>query len=209
MSSIPAGSTIIDQFLCGFICVSLCQSIKIKPTNMYIASARAHFKINTHGCWNWHLCILDGLSVVQCSLGHVIGIVFLWHNFSGTRRTYWTTGSWRSFLSLEVVSSIPAGSTIIYRFLCGFICFSLCQSIKIKPQNMYVWRLWCQKQVYQAGISNCTLQYYVVCNYLSLPEIPHMIDLIRHLCRDQKKLYRVCPLAFVSGQLYHTLAYSF
>ena len=76
VSSIPAGSTIIYRFLCGFICVSLCQSIKIKPTNMYIASARAQFKINTHRCWNWHLCIPDGLSVVQCSLGHVIGVAF-------------------------------------------------------------------------------------------------------------------------------------
>ena len=41
------------------------------------------FKINTYGCWNWHMCIPDGLSVVQCSLGHVIGFVFLtqfqWH----------------------------------------------------------------------------------------------------------------------------------
>ena len=76
VSSIPAGSTIIYRFLCGFICVSLCQSIKIKPTNMYIASARAQFKINTHRCWNWHLCIPDGLSIVQCSHGHVIGIAF-------------------------------------------------------------------------------------------------------------------------------------
>ena len=61
----------------------------------------------------------------------------LWRNFSGVKRTCWTTGSWGSCLSLEVVSSIPAGSTIIYRFLCGFICVSLCQSIKIKPTNMY------------------------------------------------------------------------
>ena len=61
-----------------------------------------------------------------------------WRDFSGVKRTCWTTGSWRSCLSLEVVSSIPAGSTIIYRFLCGFICVSLCQSIKIKPTNMYV-----------------------------------------------------------------------
>ena len=76
VSSIPAGSTIIYWFLCGFICVSLCQSINIKPTNMYIASARAQFKINTRGCWNWHLSIPDGLSVVQCSLRYFIGIVF-------------------------------------------------------------------------------------------------------------------------------------
>ena len=57
--------------------------------------------------------------------------------------TCWTTGSWRSCLSLEVVSSIPAGSTIIYRFLCGFICVSLCQSIKIKPTNMYAYMYVC------------------------------------------------------------------
>ena len=55
--------------------------------------------------------------------------------------TCWTTGSWWSCLSLEVVSSIPAGSTIIYRFLCGFICISLCQSINIKPTNMYIYIL--------------------------------------------------------------------
>ena len=73
----PRGSTIIYRFLCGFISVSLCQSIKIKPTNMYIASARAQFKINTNRCWNWHLCIPDGLSVVQCSHGHVIGVACL------------------------------------------------------------------------------------------------------------------------------------
>ena len=60
------------------------------------------------------------------------------HNFSSIKRTCWTAGSWRSCLSLEVVSSIPAGSTILYRFPCGFICVSLCQSIKIKPTNMYV-----------------------------------------------------------------------
>ena len=133
VSSIPAGSTIIYRFLCGFICVSLCQSIKIKPTNMCICMCVCM-------CVCWHLCIPDWLSVVQCSLGHLIGIVFFdtisvaWSD----RAHCWTTGSWRSCLSLEVVSSIAAGSTIIYRFLCGFICVSLCQSIKIKPTNMYI-----------------------------------------------------------------------
>ena len=61
-----------------------------------------------------------------------------WRDFSGVKRTCWTTGSWRSCPSLEVVSSMPAGSTIIYRFLCGLICVSLCQSIKIKSTNMYI-----------------------------------------------------------------------
>ena len=35
-----------------------------------------------------------------------------------------------------------------------------------------IWGLWCQKQVSQAGISNCIPQHTVGCNYLSLSEIP-------------------------------------
>ena len=108
----------------------MCQSIKIKPTNM--------FKINTHGCWNWHVCISDGLSVVQCSLGHAIGIVFF-------TQCQWNEANmldnWQLVVLPQsaVVSSIPAGSIIIHRFLCGFLCVSLCQSIKIKPVNMYTY----------------------------------------------------------------------
>ena len=104
VSSIPAGSTIIYRFLCGFICVSLCQSIKIKPTNMYIASARAQFKINTHRCWNWHLCIPDGLSVVQCSHGHVIGVAFFdaisvaWSVRAGQLAAGGVASVWRSWV---------------------------------------------------------------------------------------------------------------
>ena len=166
VSSIPAGSTITYRFLCGFICVSLCQSIKIKATNMYIAGARAQFKINTHMCWNWHLCIPDGLSVVQCSLGHVTGVAFFWRNFSGVKRTCWITVSWRSCLSLEVVSSIPAGSTIIYRFLCGFICVSLCQSIKIKATNMYVCMYVCMHVCMHACMYVCMHACMYVCMYV-------------------------------------------
>ena len=61
-----------------------------------------------------------------------------WRDFSCVKHTCWTTGSWRSCPSLEVVSSIPDGSTIIYRFLCGLICVFLCQNIKIKPRNMNI-----------------------------------------------------------------------
>ena len=109
VSVIPAGSTIIYWPLCGLIYVSLCQSIKIKPTKMYIASTRAQFKINTHVCCNWHLCIPDGLSVVLCSLGHVIGIMFL-HNFSGMKRSYWTTGSFASVWRSWVQSRLAHGN---------------------------------------------------------------------------------------------------
>ena len=105
---------------------------------MYIASTRAQFKINTHRCWNWHH--VHSRQVVSCPVqprARHWSCVF-WRDFSGVKRTCWTTGSWRSCLSLEVVSSIPAWSTIIYRFLCGVICVSLCQSIKIKNQQICI-----------------------------------------------------------------------
>ena len=38
--------------------------------------------------------------------------------------------------------------------------------------RVHNWGLWCPTQVSQAGISKCTPQYSVRCNYLSLPEIP-------------------------------------
>ena len=137
VSSIPAGSTIIYRFLCGLICVSLCQSIKIKATNMNITSAMAQFKINTQVL---KLTPVHSRRVVSCPVQpracHWSCVV--WRDFSGVKRTCWTTGSWRSCPSLEVVSSIPAGSTIFYQFLCGLICVSLCQSIKIKPTNMCI-----------------------------------------------------------------------
>ena len=137
LSSIPAWSTKIYRFLCGFIWDSLCQTIKIKPTNMYIASARAQFKINT-GVEIDTCAFQAGCQLSSAASGMSLKLCF-WHNFSGMKRSCWTTGSWPSCLSLEVVSSISAGSTITYRFLCGFICPSLCQSIKIKPTNVYIY----------------------------------------------------------------------
>ena len=71
-----------------------------------------------------------------------IWIVFLigfWHNSVAwsERAGQLTAGGIAPVL--EVVNSIPAGSPIIYRFLCGFICVFLCQHIKIKPTNMHVY----------------------------------------------------------------------
>ena len=76
-----------------------------------------------------------GCHVSSAASGMSLELCFL-HNLCGLKRTCWATGSWQSCLSLEVMMSIPAGSTIIHRFLCGFICLSLCQSITIKPTNM-------------------------------------------------------------------------
>ena len=168
VSSIPAGSTIIYRFLCGFICVFLCQSIKIKPTNMYIASARAQFKKLTHTGVEIDTCAFQtGCRLFSAATGMSLELRF-WRDFSGVKRTCWTTGSWRSCLSLEVVSSIPAGSTIIYRFLCGFICVSLCQSIKIKPTNMYIASARAQfKKLTHTGVEIDTCAFQTGCQLFS------------------------------------------
>ena len=82
-----------------------------------------------------HRCIYQTGHHHWGNLGHVIGIVFKWYDFSGMKRSCWTTGSWWCCLSLEVVSLIPAGSTIIYRFLCGCICVSLARASKLNQQQ--------------------------------------------------------------------------
>ena len=66
-------------------------------------------------CWNWHLSIWRGFSVLPCCLGHAIGIVF-WLNLRSMKRTCWTTGSWRCYLSLGEADSIPAWSMITLRW---------------------------------------------------------------------------------------------
>ena len=87
---------------------TICRAAWSQLTKMYIASARAQFKINSHGCWNWHLCIPDGLSVVQCSLGHVIGIVFFdtisvaWSDCAGQLAAGGVASVWRMW-----VQSLP------------------------------------------------------------------------------------------------------
>ena len=43
---------------------------------------------------------------------------------------------------------------------------------KREPLINHIRGLWCQTQVYRAGISKCTPQDTVGCNYLSLPGIP-------------------------------------
>ena len=77
VSSIPAGSMIIYRVYMRF------PVPKHQNQTKQICISPAQFKIKTHRCWNWHLCIPDGLSVVQCSLGHVIGVAFFtqfqWH----------------------------------------------------------------------------------------------------------------------------------
>ena len=148
---ILAGSTVIYRFLYGLICDSLCQSINIKPTKMDNASTRAQSKINTHGCWNWHLCIPDGLSVVQCSLGHVLEIVFIdtmsaaWSDHAGRLVAVPQSGG-REFNPRRDHdnSSVPL----------WVLCDSLCHRIKIKATNMYIARASAQFEINTHGCWN-------------------------------------------------------
>ena len=49
--------------------------------------------------------------------------------------------------------------------------YKCCLSMWMSPSPV-IWGHWCEKQVSQAGLSNCIPQNTVGCNYLSLPEIP-------------------------------------
>ena len=116
---------------------SLCTFSKLKR-QICISPAPGRSSRLTHTCVEIDTCAFQtGCQLSSATSGMSLELRFL-RNFSGVKRTCWTTSSWRSCLSLEVVSSIPTGSTIIYRFLSGFICASLCQIIKIKPTNMYI-----------------------------------------------------------------------
>ena len=122
----------------------MCQSIKIKKTktNVYIASARAQFKINTHRCWNWHL------SVVQCSHGHVIGVAVFgaisvaWSVRAGQLAAGGVVSVWRSW-----VRSPPGPRSFIGSFV-GLYAFPCARASKLKKTNKYVYvyevhGVWC------------------------------------------------------------------
>ena len=85
----------------------------------------------------WTACNHDERNCTVCQLssaasGMSFGVVFF-YTISEARSK--RAGSWRCCLGLEVVTSIPTGSTIIHRFLCGFIRAPLCQRIEIKTTN--------------------------------------------------------------------------
>ena len=128
----------IRTYMYMYICMYAFPCARASKLNQQICISPAPGRSSklTHTCVEIDTCAFQtGCQLSSAATGMSLELRFL-RNFSGVKRTCWTTGSWRSCLSLEVVSSIPAGSTIIDRFLCGFICVSLCQSIKIKPTNM-------------------------------------------------------------------------
>ena len=93
-------STIIYQFLCGFICVSLYQSIKIKTQNMYTTRARAKFEINTHS-FEVDTCAFQAVWYLFSVTSAMSLALCIWHNCGGMKRTCWKAGIWGCGLSLE------------------------------------------------------------------------------------------------------------
>ena len=117
-NSIPACSTIICRQ------IIMCQQIRISP-GPGRSSKLTHtgFEIDSYafqtGCQ------------LPCAVSTMSSGLCFWHNFCGMKWTCRTFGSWWYCLSVEVASPIPAWYTIIFMFLCGFICTPLCQNIKI------------------------------------------------------------------------------
>ena len=172
------------------ICASLSQSIKIKPTNMYIARARAQFKIHTQMS---KLTPVHSKQVVNspvppraCHWDCVLA-----HNFSGMKRTCWTTGSWRCYLSLELSSSTPAGSTMICRFLSGIIYVSCAWASKLNQQICMTWEKSTRTQ--PVPISRWSTEFHVIyraCWGIKQYHFPH-----RHVSHVHSGKYPVLPAA--------------
>ena len=126
---IPPGSTIIYQFLCGFINISLCQSIQIDISPEPVCSSKlTHTGVEIDTCEFHTGCELSS-AASAISLGLCFLTQFLWHEMNVLVVLPQSGGS----------EFDPAGSTKIYHFLCGFIWVSLCWSIKIKPPNIYIY----------------------------------------------------------------------
>ena len=76
-----------------------------------------------------------------------------------------------SFVSLTFDSWSASVIVVLYAILC-YIGQHYNSTQLYNVNSTDVWGLCHQKQVSQAGISNCIPQYSVGCNYLLLPEIP-------------------------------------
>ena len=82
-------------------------------------------------------------------------------------------------VQLEVASSISTGSTINHRFLCGYVCVSLCQSIKIEPANILI------------GLTHRGAHHmlYLWCRRVALsPRAPHT----KAHVRDDRDIWLTC-----------------
>ena len=89
---------------------------------------------STHTGVEIDICAFQtGCQLSRAASGISLGLCLL-YDFSGMKRMCWTTGRWWCCLSLEVASSIPAGSTIIHRFFCGFIsaCVTLWRQLQTR-----------------------------------------------------------------------------
>ena len=115
LSSIPAESTIIYRFLCGLYAFSCARASKFQQ-QIFISSEP--------------VCSSKHTRVLKLTPVHSRWVVF-WHNFCGMKWTWWVTGSWWCCLSLEVLSSILPGSTIIYRFLYSLYAFPCVRASKL------------------------------------------------------------------------------
>ena len=64
------------MYVCSYVCsYALCQSIKIKTTNMYIASARAHSKLPPMGV-EIDTCAQTGFQLSSAASVMLLGLCF-------------------------------------------------------------------------------------------------------------------------------------
>ena len=65
-----------------------------------------------------------------------MSLTCVFYSLCGVERTCWAVGSWRCRLSLNILSSIPAWSTTIYRFLCGLYAFPCARASEVNQETL-------------------------------------------------------------------------
>ena len=128
-----------------YLCMSLYQSIKITPTNMYIARARVQFNINTG------VYITTGSYQMVWQLSRATWALSLELFFLGQSQWYGM-----NMLDIWQLTTLPQSEC--HEFMVGYMCFPV-PNQNINATSMYIARARAQFKIWQGmkKLDNCQL----------------------------------------------------
>ena len=184
------------------ICIFLCQSIKIKSTNMYFSRARVHFKINKHTVTEvLKLTLQTGCQSSSTTLALPLEMCF-WHNFGRCETS--VLDNWQQIILphygisefhprlVHDNSSVPL----------WVVCVSLCQSIKMKPTNVFIVAASAQFKINKKTIvwySFDMFYLFVAYSLASESMVKHYCDVMMSTIASQCTSLTIVRLTIYSG----------
>ena len=154
----------------------LCEHMRAFPYDASACAANERIRIASHRMWTHFWCVM-------CAFAYVI-----WTSSASVMRAYARIRVRCARIRMRCARRMRAFKG------------NLCVSGTVSYGIYCIRRLRCQKQVSQAGISNCIRLYSVEYNFLSLAEIPalwyqspHKLwDVLHDLSRPVQSDYRAC-----------------